>query len=347
MILILSSYLWEITILSVRKCKLYIFDFPFNILRIFIPQDNSYTIMANEINETTYDITRNLEKFGYKVYLNKENSYGIPTFSSKGVGNSVPDLFFFDPNCKNIVFNDPRDYRTKGYIASGFVEIKTGRKIGSLIDGIFQLLRYYSYYISNQCEFYIEKKKIQHVDLYLLGTIYSLQGMLYRQDCGYEPSIVEHLSDFYNVVLPPITLVLHSFLRKLKSLVISKLGERKLKIAKHRVEVGVMLSKIPKNGFGISEEFWTLFGNTMIPLETNFKKKNDLIRFKIRDTVSEIYRMNKEELDNIVRNDEGNLINLIVTQEFIDNVLNSETCLDFLNSVSIDKYREVIYNASR
>ena len=79
---------------------------------------------------------------------NKKNTLGLPRFHSSGVGNSVPDLFFWDPDYEEKIFNPQHVPKEIHNIRAGFVELKTGDHFGDLVDGVLQNTRYYGYYIT-------------------------------------------------------------------------------------------------------------------------------------------------------------------------------------------------------
>ena len=58
-----------------------------------------------ETNDTTQIISSDLTRAGFKTATNKKNTLGLPRFHCHGVGNSVPDILFWDPDYEDEIFN--------------------------------------------------------------------------------------------------------------------------------------------------------------------------------------------------------------------------------------------------
>ncbi|MFX1464628.1 MAG: hypothetical protein ACFFBF_16520, partial [Promethearchaeota archaeon] len=153
-----------------------------------------------ETLDLTKIITRDLEKAGFISFLNKKNTLGLPQFHTQGVGSSVPDLFFYDPYYESEILD--RDFLPKNRttIRAGFLELKPGDHYGKLIEGAFNLTRYYGYFITEKAKFFINGKMVQNVDCFLIGTGWSRNGMIYKGDEDLPSQSIPYISERYNIV---------------------------------------------------------------------------------------------------------------------------------------------------
>lgn len=233
-----------------------------------------------ETINTTKIVCEDLKKAGYNVATNKKNTLGVPKFHSRGVGNSVPDLFFWDPLYESEIFNPTFVPERIKHIRAGFIELKSALHRRDINLGIFQNTRYYSYFISNKAIITLNKKQIQNVDVFLVGTDWSRTGMLPKADEKFPPQPIPYLSEKYNIIFPPITINMHSFQRILQELEFKRLINTKQHILANKlnIETGIMISKIPYNDNSeISYEYWAWLGNLMFPLLVKNKDKKDYI----------------------------------------------------------------------
>jgi len=238
-----------------------------------------------ETINTTEIVSKDLIQLGYKVATNKKNTLDLPQFHSKGVGNSVPDLFFWNSTFEKEIFDSKFLPNQHKEIRAGFIELKTGDHIGELIDGVLQISRYYGYYITNKAIFSIYDKQIHNVDVFLLGTTWSRTGMLYKGDEVYEPKPIAYMSDRHNFMVPPYTHMLHSLLRKFKKMERFHIRNTKIYIPANKlnVDLGVVISKIPMDdNTKISDEYYAWMGNSYLPIFTKANGSSECIETKVR-----------------------------------------------------------------
>lgn len=122
--------------------------------------------------------------YDWKVYYNKKNYEGYPTFHSKG-GGGKPDILI----TKN------------GY--NVMIEVKPCEKHKDILNGIDQTIRYVGEYYSGRTKYTI-KREIQ-IDAFVLATKYSPYGYLYslESSLGTIPYIA--LKKLWNMKEKPIT----------------------------------------------------------------------------------------------------------------------------------------------
>lgn len=222
-----------------------------------------------EVFDVTKMISDDLKRAGYKVAMNRRNSLGLPRFHTEGVGNSVPDLFAWDPYHEDEIFN--KDFIPNGsnHVRAMFIELKTGEHLGELYEGTFQTSRYYGYYITNSAKVSINGKRIHNVDCFLLATAWSRTGMLYKGDDALIPQVISHISESYNIVIPPMTIVFHGFLRYLQKSERKRLRELNLHIPANKINVqtGIMIARIPfDENLEISYNYYAYTGNKIRPI---------------------------------------------------------------------------------
>lgn len=240
-----------------------------------------------EIIDTTETIAKDLIEAGYEVALNKKNTLGFKQFHCSGVGNSVPDMLFWNPN-NQIIFDPKYIPRTLTSINSGFIETKPGQHIKEIIDGIDKTTRYFGYFISNKAEFSVDNKRIYNIDVFLLGTRWSRTGMIYKGDEEHHPIPLIYISERYNAQFHPYTHCTHSFIRARQKKKRRELRNQKYNILPNRIntQTGIMISKIPlKENEPITYEYWAWLGNKMIPLiasEDQDHLKHDSINTQAR-----------------------------------------------------------------
>ena len=223
---------------------------------------------------------------GYNVALNKRNLFGLPQFHTHGVGNSVPDIFFWDPNFEDEIFNNKIILHNTSHIKAGFIETKSGDHLGGLIDAVMQNVRYYGYFVSDKAKIFVEGKQICNINCFLVGTKWSRTGMLYKQDGYLPPQPIPFISEAYNVAIPPYSIMLHSLERKLQQQKQRELRNMKLVInpIKSKVQTGIMICKIPYDENSekkISYEYYGWLGKTMKILSTRQNDGKEFIATKI------------------------------------------------------------------
>ncbi|TET06265.1 MAG: hypothetical protein E3J83_06165 [Candidatus Atribacteria bacterium] len=224
-------------------------------------------------------------RVGYNVATNKKNTLDLPRFHCTGVGNSVPDIFFWDPDYEDEIFNLVHIPRQLQHIRAGFGELKFGDHFSELINGVIQNTRYYGYFITNNAQISINGERIHNVDAFLLATNWSRTGMLYKGDEDLLPNPIPYMSEKYNFVVPPFTMMMHSLQRKFQNLERKKLRNEGLTIAsnKLKVQTGIMISKIPYNeNSKISYEYYAWMGNKLLPIVANDKYNPEYIRTKVK-----------------------------------------------------------------
>ncbi len=240
--------------------------------------------MAETI-DSTWTISNDLIKAGYKVATNKKNTLGLSQFHCHGVGNSVPDIFFWDPDYEDEIFNTKHIPKQLRHIRAGFGEIKSGDHFGELIDGVIQNTRYYRYFITEKAHISINGHRVHNVDAFLLATTWSRTGMLYKGDEELVPQPIPYMSEKYNFIVPPHTMMLHSLQRKFQKLKRKNLRNEGLKIPsnKLKIQTGIMISKIPfDESSKISYEYYAWMGNKLLPILANAKYKPEYIRTKVK-----------------------------------------------------------------
>jgi hypothetical protein len=221
-----------------------------------------------ETNDITKLVSKDLIEAGYNVATNKQNTLGLKQFHTHGVGNSVPDLFFWN---SDTVF-DP-DFIPDGMntIRAGFVELKTGNHIEELLDGVEKNSRYYGYFISEKAIFTIDGNQIHNVDCFLFATGWSRTGMIYKGDDSLMPQYIRYISDRYDILIPPYTIMVHSVQRQFQKLKRVELRNMKIQIKpnKLKVETGIMFSKIPFDvNLPVTYEYYAWLGNRIRPVLT-------------------------------------------------------------------------------
>ncbi|KKL72124.1 hypothetical protein LCGC14_2088050 [marine sediment metagenome] len=237
-----------------------------------------------ETFDTTKIITDDLIKVGYRVALNKRNSLGLPQFHTQGVGNSVPDIFFWDPLYEDEIFSREFIPVMTSHIKAGFIETKPGDHMKELIEGIMQNTRYYGYFVSEKALISVEGRRIFNVDCFLVGTKWSRTGMLYKGDDFLKPQLIPFISEAYNVLVPPCTIIFHGLARHFQKLKRVELRNMKLNIPSHMLEVqtGIMICKIPyEENLSISYEYYAYLGNKLRILDTKPDKSNEFIETKV------------------------------------------------------------------
>lgn len=238
-----------------------------------------------ETIDTTEKVTKDLISAGYKVAENKKNSHGNPQFHTRGAGNSVPDIFFWDEAYEEEIFNPKFIPNKRNHIRAGFIELKTGDHSGELWSGVIQNTRYYSYFITNKAFVSVNGKNIHNVDVFLLGTAWSRMGMIYKGDEGYLPKPIKFFSEKYNAVMMPCTKLIHSWQRKFQKMKNLELMNEKKQIARNKmnVETGIMISKIPFNeNEKISYEYYAWIGNRFLPMLAKQNRQPELITTRVK-----------------------------------------------------------------
>ena len=257
-------------------------------------------VLINEINDVTWKISKNLLNEGYVVAINKKNPYNLPVFHSKGTGNSVPDILFFNPNYEEIVFGNINNSRNStGHIIAGFIETKRGEELHKLYQGSSQITRYYIYWITGQSRFYFNDKELKYVDVFLLASGYSSQGMLYNGDDYYPPRCLSYLSDAYDMKMYPYTHGIYSSLRNEKKKEIKRTKDDKLIVKKPYVELGILISKVPKFGNYTTDEFWAWTRNRIRPLSIYKKGSTIKTRVKIKEINEDSIKVDNGENNSI------------------------------------------------
>jgi hypothetical protein len=237
----------------------------------------------------TVDVTRiiseTLVKLGYVVATNKRNTLGLPRFHTQGVGNSVPDIFFYNPEFEEEIF-DPEFIPSKNHvIRGGFLELKSGEHLIDLIDGASQVARYYGYFITNKAKIFFNGRQIHNIDCFLLATGWSPFGMIYKEDDSLFPLTVSYISERYAMVATPFTLMLHSLIRYFQQNKKKELRRNKLRIPKNKmnVETGIMISKIPNDeNLDVSYEFYAWLGRRVDAITTNLNDNVDYIKVSVK-----------------------------------------------------------------
>ncbi len=256
--------------------------------------------MFNESNDVTIRVSKDLEREGYVVALNKKNPYKLPVFHSSGTQNSVPDLFFYMKGYEDLVF---RKHNNLGlytnFIVSGFVELKKGDKLINIFRGVSQLCQYWSYYTTDQCRFFYNGKEIKYIQAFLLGTYYSFQGMLYRGDEMLEPQSLTYISDVHDVEIYPYTHAIHSSLRERRREKLTEIKTKGLKISKKQVDLGVVFAKVSKFGDYISDEYWAWLGNRMKPLKKNAEAPCIQVKLRIVFITDKAIKVNNTTEESI------------------------------------------------
>ena len=255
-----------------------------------------------ETVDVTQTVAEDLMRVGYNVATNKRNTMGLPIFTARGVGNSKPDLLFWDPEFENEIFSHSFFPKKIYHIRAGFIELKTGDKFNVILDGIKQNTMYYTHFITNKSIFSINGRQIHNVDVFILGTLWSRTGMIYKGDENYIPRPLPYLTERYNFLTYPYTMAVHSMHRKEQRDGKSKLRNSKISIAKNKmiVETGIMISKTPINDNDkISYEYYAWLGNRLIPMTTKESYNQEYIKTKvkvldIREKVFYVETLNRE-----------------------------------------------------
>lgn len=237
----------------------------------------------------TLDITRmtteNVGFGGYVSATNKQNTLGLPQFHTKGVGNSVPDVFFYDPEYKDEIFSPDFVPMASPVIRAGFIELKSGEHLGDLIDGASKVARYYRYFISNKAKVFLDGSQIHNVDCFVLATDWSPSGMIYKGDDTLFPLPISYISEKYNIMISPFTLMIHSLIRYFQKIERDQLRKSKMIIPKNKlnVETGIMISKIPYDeNLSISYEYYAWLGNRIKPVVVKSKNSEEYIKVRVR-----------------------------------------------------------------
>jgi hypothetical protein len=233
-----------------------------------------------ETIDTTKTIAETLSECGFKVATNKKNPLGLPRFHATGVGNSVSDLFFWNPAFEAELF-DPRFIPADLHkIRAGFIETKPGQHRGEILDGIVQNSRYYRYFKDGDARFFLEDREIHNVDVFLVGSNWSPFGMLCKAEERHQPETVTFLTDRHEARFMPCTILYHGMQRRLQEEEDRRiLVEKRIVPANHRlIETGVLASKIPRDPtLKLTFEFWAWIGNTYLPLITADSTRSDSV----------------------------------------------------------------------
>lgn len=238
-----------------------------------------------ETVNVTQTVAEDLMRVGYNVATNKKNTLGLPMFSARGVGNSKPDIFFWDPEYENEIFDQNFIPKNIYHIRAGFIELKIGDKFGVILDGIQQNTMYYTHFITNRGKYSINGREIHNVDIVILGTLWSRTGMIYKGDENYIPCPLPFLTERYNFLTYPFTMAVHSMQRKEQGKEISKLRNSKISIAKNKmiVETGIMISKTPiSDNEKISYEYYAWLGNRLFPMTARKNFNQEYIKTKVK-----------------------------------------------------------------
>ncbi len=246
-----------------------------------------------------------MKNAGYKATLNKINSFGLPQFHTQGVGNSVPDIFFWDPNFENEIFSKEFIPYNTSQIKAGFIETKSGEHLGELIDAVMQNARYYGYFVSDKAKVFVEGNQIFNINCFLVGTKLSRNGMLYKGDEYLPPQPIPFISEAYNIVIPPYSIMLHSLVRKFQKIERNRLRSMKIVLnpIKSDVQTGIMVCKTPYDDNmdnEISYEYYSWLGKTMKVLSTRqndgkeFIATNILIKKISKDAILIETKINEE-----------------------------------------------------
>ena len=238
-----------------------------------------------ETINATQVIAEDILREGYNVATNKTNTLGLPIFTAKGVGNSKPDLFFWDPEFENEIFNKNYIPKKSYYIRAGFIELKTGDKLQAILEGIKQNIMYFSNFITNRGLFLINGQHIHNVDVFLLGTLWSRTGMIYKGDETCHSISIPYITERYNFLTYPYTMSVHSMHRIEQKYEKSKLRNSKMIILRNKlnVETGIMISKIPINeDEKISYEYYAWLGNRLIPMTVKDNQYQEYITTKVK-----------------------------------------------------------------
>ena len=238
-----------------------------------------------ETVDVTQTVAEDLMRVGYNVATNKRNTLGLPIFTARGVGNSKPDLFFWDPEFENEIFSDSFIPKKIDQIRDGFIELKTGNKFSEILDGIKQNTMYYTHFITNKGIFSINGQQIHSVDVFVLGTLWSRTGMIYKGDENCIPRPLPYLTERYNFLTYPFTMSVHSMHRTEQKYEKFKLRNSKISIAKNKikVETGIMISKTPVNDNDkISYEYYAWLGNRLFPITVKDSYNQEYIKTKVK-----------------------------------------------------------------
>ncbi len=247
-----------------------------------------YNNMFNEDNDTIWKVCKILQRAGYEIAINKKNSFDFPIFHSSGTHGSVPDILFYNPNYIDILFNnEDRLINQTGQVISGFIETKKGDNLMKIFQGNSQLIQYYIYWITEQCRFFLDKGELTHVDIYLLGTDFSSEGMLYDGDTNFQPRKLRYLSDYHDILFYPYTHAIFSSLMHERKKNLKSTREKNLIIRRPEVELGVMFSRIPQFGNSKTEEYWCWTRNKIKSLTV--ERRDSIIKSKL-EIISESNR---------------------------------------------------------
>jgi len=238
-----------------------------------------------ETLDVTQIVAEDLMREGYIVATNKTNTLGLPIFTARGVGNSKPDLFFWDPEFENEIFSQSFIPKKISHIRAGFIELKTGDKLRVIFDGIKQNTMYFSHFITNKSIFSINGQQICNVDVFVLGTLWSRTGMIYKGDEDCIPRPLPYLTEKHNFLTHPHTLSVLSAHRTEQSHEKFRLRNSKITIAKNKmkVETGIMISKTPINDNDeVSYEYYAWLGNRLFPMTTKKDHYQEYIKTKVK-----------------------------------------------------------------
>jgi len=138
----------------------------------------------SEVNESMRVISDWVVPYGWKVYYNKSNFEGYPTFKSKG-GGGKPDILITKNGYKILI------------------EVKPGEKHHDILDGVDQIIRYAGEYYSGRTKYLTTHE--EKIDAFVLATKYSPYGYLYSLEAqlGTVPYIA--LCELYGMKEKPIT----------------------------------------------------------------------------------------------------------------------------------------------
>lgn len=237
-----------------------------------------------ETIDSTRIISEDLIKTGYYVATNKKNTLGLPQFHTQGVGNSVPDLFFWSPKYEHEIADSKFIPKRINQIRAGFIEVKTGDHLKELNDGVYQNTRYYGYFIVNKAIVSVEDFKIHNVDCFLLGSAWSRTGMLYKGDETQIAEPIPYISDRYNARFGPYTIAIHSIQRYLQGAERKRLRNSHLAIAANKtmVQTGILISKTTNDdSLKVSYDYYAWTGNTMHRLSNN-KINDEFIKTQVK-----------------------------------------------------------------
>ncbi len=170
-------------------------------------------------------------------------------------------------------------------IRAGFIELKSGKHLSDLLDGASQVATYYRYFISNKAKVFLEGSQIHNVDCFVLATDWSPFGMIYKGDDTLFPLPVAYISEKYDILFSPFTLMIHSLIRYFQKIQREQLRKRKMLIPKNKlnVETGIMISKIPYDeNLNTSYEYYAWLGNRIKPVVVKSKNSEEYIKVRVK-----------------------------------------------------------------